>query len=156
MEEGEPTKLLFSVPRTDRLLRKAFPLKRVSSSSPVYLTAALESIFSTIIQAADDKRTSLKKPPKSIDRKILIAAVRTHPELGKLFKDYMFLPTSSLKIKKDNLLTRADRELGREEAQRGQGGQGAGEEANGPCRRRRVKRPHETSRYSVTMVAPNV
>ena len=111
MEEGEPTKLLFSVPRTDRLLRKAFPLKRVSSSSPVYLTAALESIFSTIIQAADDKRTSLKKPPKSIDRKILIAAVRTHPELGKLFKDYMFMPTSSLKIKKDNLLTRADREL---------------------------------------------
>jgi len=102
---------VFPTPRIDRTIRKAFGGKRVSSGSAVYATAALESIFSEIIRAAEEKRVGIRKAPKSIDRKILIAAVRTNPNLGKLFRSYTFAADKSIKIKKFTLLTKADKEV---------------------------------------------
>ena len=101
---------ILPIPRIDRSIRKAFAGKRVSSGSAVYATAALESIFSAVVQAAEEKRAGIRKGPKSIDRKILIAAVRTNPTIGKLFRSYTFVADKAIKIKKSTLLTKADKE----------------------------------------------
>jgi hypothetical protein len=109
-EEMQVAHSVFPTPRIDRAIRKAFGGKRVSSGSAVYATAALEFIFSEIVRAAEEKRAGIRKGPKAIDRKILVAAVRTNPSLGKLFRSYTFAADKSIKIKKSTLLTKADKE----------------------------------------------
>ena len=98
------------VARIDKTIRNAFPGKRVSTGTSVYTTAALDAIFSAIVRAADEKRAGSRKGPKGIDRKTLAAAIRMHPELGRLFRSYVFLPSGSIKVKGDMLLTKADKE----------------------------------------------
>lgn len=102
------------VARVDKTIRKAFPGRRVSSGTSVYATAALDAIFSEIVRAAEEKRAGNRKGPKSIDRKTLAAAVRIHPELGRLFRSYVFAPSGSIKVKADLLLTKADKEAAKQ------------------------------------------
>jgi histone H3/H4 len=109
-EPGKAQTLVLPVPRIDRAIRKAFAGKRVSAGSAVYATAALEAIFAEVVRAAEEKRAGIRKGPKSIDRKILVAAVRTNPTLGKLFRSYTFAPDKSIRVKRDLLLTKADKE----------------------------------------------
>ena len=109
---SEPTTTtILPTPRIDRCIRKAFPGKRVSSGSAVYATAVLEHIFNEVVRSAEAKRSALRKAPKAIDRKMLIAAVRTNPALGKLFRSYTFAANNSIKVKKSALLSKADRDL---------------------------------------------
>ena len=98
-------------PRIDRAMRKHFAGKRVSAGSSIYATAALEAIFFEIVRAADEKRTLAKGRIKRIDRKMLISAVRSNPGLARLFRNYAFAPESAIKIKKEALLTKADKEV---------------------------------------------
>ena len=104
-------KMVLPVPRVDRALRKHFAGKRVSAGTSVYATAALEAIFAEVVRSADEKRISAKGKAKRIDRKMLISAVRSNPALARLFRNYAFAPESSIKIKRDALLTRADKEV---------------------------------------------
>ena len=67
-------------------------------------------IFSELVRAAEEKQSGIRKGPKSIDRKMLIAAVRTNPDLGKLFRSYAFAADKFIRVKKDALLTKADKE----------------------------------------------
>ena len=106
------------VARVDKTIRNAFPGKRVSSGTSVYTTAALDAIFSEIVRVADEKRASNRKGPKSIDRKTLAAAIRMHPELGRLFRSYVFVPSGSIKVKGDMLLTKADKEVVKEKREK--------------------------------------
>ena len=99
---------ILPVPRVDRAIRRHFAGKRVSSGSSVYATAAIEAILTEVIRAADEKRALGKA--KRIDRKALIAAVRANPGLARLFRSYAFLPDAAIKIKKDALLTKSDKE----------------------------------------------
>ena len=99
------------VPRIDRALRKHFAGKRVSAGTSVYATAALEAIFEEVVRAADEKRSATKGKAKRIDRKMMISAVRSNPALARLFRNYAFAPESSIKIKRDALLTKADKEI---------------------------------------------
>jgi len=101
---------ILSIPRIDRAIRKAFPSKRVSAGSAVYATAAIELILNEVVYSAENKRVGIKRGPKAIDRKILIAAVRTNPELGKLFRSYAFSAEKSIRVKNDALLTKSDKE----------------------------------------------
>lgn len=96
-------------PRIDRLIRKAFLGKRVSAGTSVYATAALEHVFAEIVRAAEGKRSHMKRGPKAIDRRILVAAIRTDPSLSRLFRGYTFAPEKAIKIKKEVLLTKADK-----------------------------------------------
>lgn len=102
------------VSRVDKCIRKAFPGKRVSTGMSVYTTAALDAVFSEIVRAAEEKRAGNRKGPKGIDRKTLAAAIRTHPELGRMLRSYVFLPTGAIKVKGDMLLTKADKEAAKE------------------------------------------
>jgi hypothetical protein len=74
----------------------------------VYAAAAIESILSEIVIASDEKRAAGKA--KRIDRKTLIAAVRSHPGLARLFRSYAFLSETAIKIKREALLTKGDKE----------------------------------------------
>jgi histone H3/H4 len=104
-------KMVLPVPRIDRALRKHFAGKRVSAGTSVYATAALEAIFAEVVRAADEKRISAKGKAKRIDRKMLISAVRSNPALARLFRNYAFAPESAIKIKREALLTKADKEV---------------------------------------------
>ena len=106
-EQSSGTAILPSS-RVDRILRKRFAGRRVSPNVPVYTTAALSFVFTEVIKAAKEETAAAKK--KRISRETLIAAVRTHPELRKLFKAYVFSSGASLKYKAADLLTKADRE----------------------------------------------
>lgn len=92
-------------------MRKYFAGKRVSAGTSVYAAAALEAIFAEIVRSADEKRTSSKGRIKRIDRKMLIAAVRSNPGLARLFRNYAFAPESAIKIKREALMTKADKEV---------------------------------------------
>lgn len=102
--------LILPVSRIDRVFRKHFPGKRVSSGTAVYSTAALQTIFTKIIAAADETRANSKKRAKRIDRTMLIKAVRTTPELARLFRSYAFAPEGVIKMKMTDFLTKADKE----------------------------------------------
>ena len=101
---------ILPTPRIERSFRKYFAGKRVSAGTSVYATAALEAIFFEIVSAAEEKRISFKGKAKRIDRRMLISAVRTNINLARLFRNYAFAPESSIKIKKDALLTKTDKE----------------------------------------------
>lgn len=102
--------MVFPIPRIEKNIRKNFPAKRVSRGAAVYATAALEKVFQSIINEADDVKNSVKKPSKSIKMSDLVSAVRRHPQLGRLFRNYTFLPRETLKFSSDALLTKADKE----------------------------------------------
>ena len=52
-----------------------------------------------------------KGKAKRIDRKMLISAVRSNPALARLFRNYAFAPEFAIKIKRDALITKADKEV---------------------------------------------
>lgn len=109
-QEAQPYALGMLIPRLDRSIRKGMPGKRVSAGVSVYAVAALDVLFSEIIQAAETKRASANKPKRAISRLDLVAGVRQHPQLTRVFRGYQFASNAtSIKFKADKLLTKADR-----------------------------------------------
>lgn len=96
------------VPRIDRAIRKRYGGRRVSAGTAVYTTAALENILIEVIRASKSEAVASKK--KRISKENLIAAVRTHPSLCRLFRSYVFSSGSKLAYKSMDLLTKYDRE----------------------------------------------
>ena len=117
MEVEEPTettesteeaskKLMLPVPRVERMLRRTFPDKRVSSGCPVYVTAGAEAVILALIKKADSLRSRGKT--KGVDRRTLVAAMRSDPELGRLFRSYLVTPEKPVRVKRVNLLIKSD------------------------------------------------
>jgi histone H3/H4 len=95
-------------PRIDRALRKAHAAQRVSPGVSVYTTAFLETVFATILSEANGEVVESRK--KRIGTASLMKAVRSHPELSKLFRNYTFFSGDRLKYDSTDLMTKADRE----------------------------------------------
>lgn len=114
-EPTEPTEAelvatrFLPVPRFDRIVRKRFGGRRVSPGVAVYTAAALERVVCEVLWAAKAEATAAKK--KRITRDNLVIAVRTHPELKRLFRAYAFATGTRVKYSSSSLLTKADREL---------------------------------------------
>ena len=107
----EHTQLSFSVlpvPRVDRAIRKRYGGKRVSAGTAVYTTAVLENVLLEVIMSSKKEAIASKKKRISIQN--LIAAVRTHPSLCRLFRSYVFSSGAKLSYKSMDLLTKYDRE----------------------------------------------
>ena len=100
---------ILPVPRVDRTIRKRYASRRVSPGVAVYTTAAIERVFSEVILSAKAEATHAKK--KRITREHVVAAIRTHPSLARLFRSYTFVPTAKLQYKASDLLTKSDREM---------------------------------------------
>jgi len=96
------------VPRIDRVIRKRYRGRRVSPGVAVYTTAALENIFTEVIRAAKSEAVASKK--KRITKENLVAAVRTHPSLCRIFRSYAFSSAVRLPYKSVELMTKYDRE----------------------------------------------
>lgn len=107
-EGGVPKFAGLPRPRIDRALRKAHAAQRVSPSVSVYSTAFFETIFAEVLTEANNEVIAGRK--KRIGTVSLMKAVRSHPELSKLFKNYMFFTGERIRYDAADLLTKSDRE----------------------------------------------
>jgi len=101
------TKSFLPRPRIDRYLRRQLARPRVSSGVGVYTTAAIEALFKEVITAANKEASALRK--KRIGSMSLMKAVRSNPELSRVFRNYTFFRSERLKYDALDLMTKADR-----------------------------------------------
>ena len=102
--------------RVERQVRKGFGDRRISQGVSVYLCGAFEHVIKEILANADTRRLAAKAPRRSIDRLMLVGAVRHDEDVGRLFRNYQFAPTGVIKAKPSDLLTRNDRKRAIEKA----------------------------------------
>lgn len=100
--------LTLPVSRIDRQIRKAFPGKRVSAGTAVYVTAAVEAILTELVTESEKNRAASKKSLKSIDRRTFIAVCRASPDIGRFFRNFVFAPKKAIRVQRCNLLNAAD------------------------------------------------
>ena len=77
-----------SVARHRTLMRRGNAADRVSSKAPVYVTGAVERMVVTLLQNA--RAEAKAKKAKRISSVDIIAAVRKHPDLARLFCNFAF------------------------------------------------------------------
>ena len=77
-----------SVARSGKLMRRGNAADRVSSKAPVYVTGAVERMVETLLQNA--RMEAKAKKSKRISSIDVIAAVRKHPDLARLFCNFAF------------------------------------------------------------------
>ena len=101
------TKSFLPRPRIDRYLRRHLARPRVSSGVGVYSTAAIEALFKGVIVAANKEASASRK--KRIGSTSLMKAVRSNPELSRVFRNYTFFRSERLKYDGLDLMTKVDR-----------------------------------------------
>ena len=77
-----------SVARHRTLMRRGRAADRVSSKAPIYVTGAVERMVTCILQNA--RAEAKAKKAKRISSVDIIAAVRKHPDLARLFCNFAF------------------------------------------------------------------
>ena len=111
-----------SVSRSGRLMRRGHAADRVSSKAPVYVTGAVERMVEVLLHNA--RMEAKAKKAKRISSADIIAAVRKHPDLARLFCNFAFgstqearksidytLQASAQRERKENIATaKAERE----------------------------------------------
>jgi len=80
--------VILSVARHRTLMRRGRAADRVSSKAPIYVTGAVERMVTTILQNA--RMEAKAKKAKRISSVDIIAAVRKHPDLARLFCNFAF------------------------------------------------------------------
>lgn len=80
--------LTLSVSRHATLMRRGNAADRVSSKAPIYVTGAVESMVVALLQNA--RMEAKGKKTKRIGSSDIIAAVRKHPDLARLFSNFAF------------------------------------------------------------------
>ena len=86
----------------DKMIRRKFGGKPMSSTTARYTSAALEHIFAELIRAAGEEATADKK--KRIKMIHLMRAARTNDGLARFFRNYMFAPKQRVAYKSIDLL----------------------------------------------------
>tara|TARA_X000001036_G_scaffold132864_1_gene125738 strand:- start:3969 stop:4421 length:453 start_codon:yes stop_codon:yes gene_type:complete len=77
-----------SVSRSGRLMRRGHAADRVSSKAPVYVTGAVQHMVEVLLHNA--RMEAKGKKAKRISSADIIAAVRKHPDLARLFCNFAF------------------------------------------------------------------
>jgi histone H3/H4 len=101
--------LVFSISRIDRRLRQAKVSKRVSSNASVYLTGVVEHVLQTLLAQSRDE-VQLHKT-KRITFHHIIAAVRSDPDLSRVFKSFCFTSTKETPKACNQILCNAEKLL---------------------------------------------
>ena len=86
----------------DKMIRRKFGGKPMSSTTARYTSAALEHIFAELIRAAGEEAAADKK--KRIKMIHLMRAARTNDGLARFFRNYMFAPKQRVAYKSIDLL----------------------------------------------------
>jgi len=85
--------IFFSISRLDKKLRAAKIAKRVGSSASVFVTAALEHVVLHALQSASDNVFGNKK---RVSVQHVVAAIRSDPDLARLFAGFVVTSTSEV------------------------------------------------------------
>lgn len=94
-------------PRIDRHLRRQLAPRRVSAGLSAYTAGALDALFRAVIEMAHVEATAARK--KRIGKLSLMKAVRSNPDIARVFANYTFFSTERLRYDAMNLMTKADR-----------------------------------------------
>jgi histone H3/H4 len=105
--EEKTSKSFLPRPRIDRYLRRQLGRPRVSAGVSVYTTAGLETLFKEILRAANKEAGASRK--KRIGTISLMKAVRSDPNISRLFRNYTFFRADRLKYDSLDLMTKTDR-----------------------------------------------
>ena len=80
--------LVLSVARVNRALKVARNGKRVSDKAPLYITGSLECLADTVFERA--AQNAKAKGLKRITNVDIVEAVRTEPDLARLYSGFAF------------------------------------------------------------------
>lgn len=96
MSRQKKAGVTISIARVHNQMRKSAVADQISSKAPLYVAAAIEKMLSTILEQATDnvrngdrtKKGELKT--KRVVNGDIIAAVRSNPDLARLFSGFAF------------------------------------------------------------------
>lgn len=96
MSRQKKAGVTISIARVHNQMRKSAVADQISSKAPLYVAAAIEKMLSTILEQATDnvrngqrtKKGELKT--KRVINGDIIAAVRSNPDLARLFSGFAF------------------------------------------------------------------
>ena len=80
--------LVLSVARTNRSLKASRKAKAVSTKAPLYITGAVECVAESVLARAVE--VAKTKGAKRVFNSDVIEAVRTDPDLARLFSGFAF------------------------------------------------------------------
>tara|TARA_B110000858_G_scaffold105199_1_gene120303 strand:+ start:6265 stop:6690 length:426 start_codon:yes stop_codon:yes gene_type:complete len=80
--------ITISVSRIKKLMRRGNVAKTIGSRAPVFLSGAIENVISSIIQQATEHADANKS--NRVNTLDVVAAVRTDPDLARLFAGFAF------------------------------------------------------------------
>lgn len=113
--EEDCSKLALPSSRVTLMLRKALIGKRFAGDNGVFATGVIEHLVNAIIVSLKKASgsSSAAGKPKRVDYKTLVHAVRSHPDLSRIFAAYVFSPggSSKLKVPPKIFLNKRDREI---------------------------------------------
>ena len=81
-----------SVARLAKMLRRANIAERVSNRAPVYITGGVEELLKSLLRNA--RAAARDNKAKRVNVTDIIAAVRSDPDLARLYADYTFGSTA--------------------------------------------------------------
>jgi histone H3/H4 len=81
-----------SVARLAKMLRRANVAERVSNRAPVYITGGVEELLKSLLRNA--RAAARDNKAKRVNVTDIIAAVRSDPDLARLYADYTFGSTA--------------------------------------------------------------
>lgn len=80
--------LVLSVARVNRGLKASHKAKRVSDKAPLYIAGALECVADSVLERAVENAKA--KGSKRVGNTDVVEAVRTDPDLARLFSGFAF------------------------------------------------------------------
>lgn len=81
-----------SVARLANMLRRANIAERVSSRAPVFITGGVEELLKSLLRNA--RASARDNKAKRVNVTDIVAAVRSDPDLARLYSDYTFGSTA--------------------------------------------------------------
>ena len=85
-----------SVARVAKMLRRANIAERVSNRAPVYITGNVEELIKSLLSNA--RAAARDNKAKRVNVTDMIAAVRSDPDLARLYADYTFSSTAPSRL----------------------------------------------------------
>ena len=121
MSRQKKAGVTISIARVHKQMRKSAVADQISSKAPLYVAAAIEKMLSTILEGATDNVRNGQRTQKGElkTRRVvngdIIAAVRSNPDLARLFSGFAFSSHAPASKPINFILSGADKEKRKQE-----------------------------------------
>lgn len=122
MSRQKKAGVTISIARVHKQMRKSAVADQISSKAPLYVAAAIEKMLSTILEGATDNVRNGQRNSKTGELKTrrvvngdIIAAVRSNPDLARLFSGFAFSSHAAASKPINFILSAADKEKRKQE-----------------------------------------